>query len=441
MADSFHFSVNIISRGKGKSAVASAAYISGEKIKNEWDGVTHDYTRKEKILVKNIILPDHIPKEFNDRSTLWNKVEMAEKNSNAQLARQFIIGLPKELSLSENKNLVERYIKENLTSQGMIVDYAIHDESQDKNGNIHCHIMTIMRPINEKGEFLAKSKKEYILDEKGEKVLNKNGKPKTRKVELTTWNDTGNVEQWRENFSDLCNKYLERAGAEKRVDHRSFKRQNSDYLPTIHLGSAASAMERKGIETDKGNYNREIRKYNQLVKTIKEEISKEAGQAAQTIISYTIKATKESINLEKEIRKKMNETLEKANGNLKSLMGDEMKIKDLYKKGQLENISIDQIDLKDLKKELNKLGVSFSVMKNKESKNYEIFFQAKDIKVMEYAFKQVIAKENKKEKESILKQIKKYKDLSKNKDKTKEKGKRKVKEKVKPNKKDMTREI
>ena len=131
---------------------------------------------------------------------------------------------------------------------------------------------------------------------------------------------------------------------------------------------------------------------------INEEISKEAGQAAQTVISYTIKAAKESINLDKEIRKKMNETLEKANGNLKSLMGYEMKIKDLYKKGQLENISIDQSNLKDLKKELNKLGVSFSVMKNKESQNYEIFFQAKDIKVMEYAFKQVIAKENKKEK-------------------------------------------
>ena len=174
---------------------------------------------------------------------------------------------------------------------------------------------------------------------------------------------------------------------------------------------------------------------------INEEISKEAGQAAQTIITYTIKAAKESINLDKEIRKKMNETLEKANGNLKSLMGQETKIKDLYKKGQLENISIEQNNLKDLKKELNKLGVSFSVMKNKESKNYEIFFQAKDIKVMEYAFKQVIAKENKKEKESILKQIKKYKDLSKNKDKTKEKVKRKVKEKVKPSKKDMTREI
>lgn len=274
MADSFHFSVNIISRGKGKSAVASAAYISGEKIKNEWDGVTHDYTRKEKVLVKNIILPDHIPKEFNDRSTLWNKVEMAEKNSNAQLARQFIIGLPKELSLSENKNLVERFIKENLTSQGIIVDYAIHDESQDKNGNIHCHIMTIMRPINEKGEFLAKSKKEYILDEKGEKVLNKNGKPKTRKVELTTWNDKGNVEKWRENFSDLCNKYLERAGAEKRVDHRSFKRQGIKQIPTIHLGASASAMERKGIRTEKGDINREIKRQNELLKNIGNEIKK-----------------------------------------------------------------------------------------------------------------------------------------------------------------------
>ncbi|HGA2186977.1 TPA: MobQ family relaxase [Streptococcus agalactiae] len=274
MADSFHFSVNIISRGKGKSAVASAAYISGEKIKNEWDGVTHDYTRKEKVLVKNIILPDHIPKEFNDRSTLWNKVEMAEKNSNAQLARQFIIGLPKELTLSENKNLVERFIKENLTSQGMIVDYAIHDESQDKNGNIHCHIMTIMRPINEKGEFLAKSKKEYILDEKGKKVLNKNGKPKTRKVELTSWNDKGNVEKWRENFSSLCNEYLGKNNIEKRVDHRSFKRQGIKQIPTIHLGASASAMERKGIRTEKGDINREIKKQNELLKNIGNEIKK-----------------------------------------------------------------------------------------------------------------------------------------------------------------------
>lgn len=274
MADSFHFSVNIISRGKGKSAVASAAYISGEKIKNEWDGVTHDYTKKQGVISKEIFLPDHAPKEYKDRKTLWNSVELFEKNSNAQLARNFIISLPKELNIEENKKMIEEYVQNNFVKEGMIVDLAIHDESREGNQNIHAHIMTIVRPINEDGTWGQKSKKEYILDEKGEKILNKNGKPKTRKVELTTWNDKGNVEKWRENFSDLCNKYLERAGAEKRVDHRSFKRQGIKQIPTIHLGASASAMERKGIRTEKGDINREIKKQNELLKNIGNEIKK-----------------------------------------------------------------------------------------------------------------------------------------------------------------------
>lgn len=274
MADSFHFSVNIISRGKGKSAVASAAYISGEKIKNEWNGVTHDYTRKQGVISKEIFLPDHAPKEYKDRKTLWNSVELFEKNSNAQLARNFIISLPKELSIEENKKMIEEYIQTNFVKEGMIVDLAIHDESREGNQNIYAHIMTIVRPINEDGTWGQKSKKEYILDEKGEKILNKNGKPKTRKVELTTWNDKVNVEKWRENFSDLCNKYLERAGAEKRVDHRSFKRQGIKQIPTIHLGASASAMERKGIRTEKGDINREIKKQNELLKNIGNEIKK-----------------------------------------------------------------------------------------------------------------------------------------------------------------------
>lgn len=274
MADSFHFSVNIISRGKGKSAVASAAYISGEKIKNEWDGVTHDYTKKQGVISKEIYLPDHAPEEYKDRKTLWNSVELFEKNSNAQLARNFIISLPKELSIEENKKMIEEYVQNNFVKEGMIVDLAIHDESREGNKNIHAHIMTIVRPINEDGTWGQKSKKEYILDEKGEKVLNKNGKPKTRKVELTSWNDKGNVERWRENFSDLCNKYLERAGAEKRVDHRSFKRQGIKQIPTIHLGASASAMERKGIRTEKGDINREIKKQNELLKNIGNEIKK-----------------------------------------------------------------------------------------------------------------------------------------------------------------------
>ena len=274
MVDSFHFSVNIISRGKGKSAVASAAYISGEKIKNEWDGVTHDYTKKQGVISKEIFLPDHAPKEYKDRKTLWNSVELFEKNSNAQLARNFIISLPKELSIEENKKMIEEYIQTNFVKEGMIVDLAIHDENREGNQNIHAHIMTIVRPINEDGTWGQKSKKEYILDEKGEKILNKNGKPKTRKLELTTWNDKGNVEKWRENFSDLCNEYLAKNKIEKRVDHRSFKRQGIKQIPTIHLGASASAMERKGIRTEKGDINREIKKQNELLKNIGNEIKK-----------------------------------------------------------------------------------------------------------------------------------------------------------------------
>ena len=273
MADSFHFSISMISRGKSKSAVASAAYISCEKLTNEWDGVTHDYHNKKGLLHSQIYLPENIPKEFQDRSFLWNSVELNEKASNAQLARNFIIALPKELSFEENKNLITDFMQENFVSKGMIADLAIHDESNEGNNNIHAHIMTTLRPINEKGQWQAKSKKEYLLDEQGNKILGKNGKPKTRKIELTDWNNKGNTEKWRESFAKICNQYLEKNNLEKRVDHRSFERQGIEEIPTIHLGASASALERKGIETDKGNINREIKKHNSLVKTIRERIS------------------------------------------------------------------------------------------------------------------------------------------------------------------------
>ena len=273
MADSFHFSISMISRGKSKSAVASAAYISCEKLTNEWDGVTHDYHNKKGLLHSQIYLPENIPKEFQDRSFLWNSVELNEKASNAQLARNFIIALPKGLSFEENKNLITDFMQENFVSKGMIADLAIHDESNEGNNNIHAHIMTTLRPINEKGQWQAKSKKEYLLDEQGNKILGKNGKPKTRKIELTDWNNKGNAEKWRESFAKICNQYLEKNNLEKRVDHRSFERQGIEEIPTIHLGASASALERKGIETDKGNINREIKKHNSLVKTIRERIS------------------------------------------------------------------------------------------------------------------------------------------------------------------------
>lgn len=272
MAETFHFSISMISRGKSKSAVASAAYISCEKLTNEWDGVIHDYHNKKGLLHSEIFLPDNIPKEFQDRSFLWNNVELNEKASNAQLARNFIIALPKELSFEENKNLITDFIQANFVSKGMIADLAIHDESNEGNKNIHAHIMTTLRPINEKGQWQPKSKKEYVLDKNGEKIKLKSGNYKTRKVELTDWNDKGNAEKWRESFASLCNRYLEKNNFEKRVDHRSFERQGIEEIPTIHLGASASALERKGIETDKGNINREIKKHNSLVKAIKNKI-------------------------------------------------------------------------------------------------------------------------------------------------------------------------
>lgn len=90
----------------------------------------------------------------------------------------------------------------------MIADLAIHDENQDGNNNIHVHIMTTLRPINEKGKWQPKSKKEYVLDENGEKIKLKSGNYKTRKIELTDWNKRENAEKWRENFANLCNEYL-----------------------------------------------------------------------------------------------------------------------------------------------------------------------------------------------------------------------------------------
>ena len=273
MADSFHFNISIISRGKGKSAVASAAYISCEKLTNEWDGVTHDYHNKKGLGHKEIFLPENAPKEFLDRSTLWNSVELNEKAINAQLARNFIIALPKELSLEENKELIREFIQENFVSKGMIADLAIHQENDEGNGNIHAHIMTTVRPFNQDGTWGAKSKKEYLLDEQGNKILGKNGKPKTRKIDLTDWNNKDNAEKWREHFATLCNQYLEKAGEQKRVDHRSYKRQGKEEIPTIHLGASASALERKGVETEKGNINREIKKHNSIVKAVRERIA------------------------------------------------------------------------------------------------------------------------------------------------------------------------
>ena len=267
----YHCNIGIVSRGKGKSAVAAAAYRSGEKITNEWDGMTHDYTRKRGVVHTEILLPPHAPPSFSDRAALWNSVELYEKAGNAQLAREIDAALPIELSREEQIRLVREYCSSQFVYRGMCVDFAIHDTGS---GNPHCHIMLTMRPLDERGAWAAKSKKEYDLDENGERIRLPSGRYKTHKVDLTGWNDKGNALLWRKAWADISNAYLERAGSPERIDHRSNAERGIDELPTVHMGVAACQMEKKGIATEKGELNRNIQKANRLIREIRVQIGK-----------------------------------------------------------------------------------------------------------------------------------------------------------------------
>lgn len=265
----YHLCIKIISRGKGKSAVAASAYRSGEKIKNEYDGIVHDFTRKGGIAHTEILLPQNAPQEFANRSVLWNSVEKIEKSKNSQLAREIEIALPKELDMEKQIELVRNYVKENFVDVGMCADIAIHDKND---GNPHAHILLTMRPLNEDKTWGAKSKKEYILDENGEKVKLKNGNYKTRKINTVDWNEQDKAEHWRKAWADITNKYLEENSIQEKVDHRSYQRQGIEQIPTIHLGVSATQMEKKGIATDRGNINREIKHQNMILREISRRI-------------------------------------------------------------------------------------------------------------------------------------------------------------------------
>ena len=262
----YHCSIKIVSRGKGKSAVAAAAYRSGEKLTNEWDDLIHDYTKKGGVVHSEILLPAHAPPAFSDRSTLWNSVELSEKSNNAQLAREVEIALPVELSREEQTRLVREYCSSQFVSKGMIADFNLHDTGS---GNPHAHILLTMRPLDENGAWLPKSKKEYVLDESGEKIRLPSGRYKTRKVDLVDWNNRENAEVWRRAWADLANEFLERNDCPERIDHRSYERQGIEQIPTVHVGVSATQMEKKGIVTERGELNRNIKAANRILREIR----------------------------------------------------------------------------------------------------------------------------------------------------------------------------
>ena len=251
--------------------MAAAAYRSGEKLVNEWDGMTHDYTRKGGVVHTEIMLPAHAPPEFQDRSTLWNSVEEIEKSATAQLAREIEVALPVELSRAEQLALVRAFVKDNFVSAGMCADFAIHDKGT---GNPHAHIMLTIRPLKEDGTWGAKCRKVYDLDSQGQRIPDGKGGWKSHREDTTDWNQRSNAEKWRAAWAAYTNRALEAAGRPERIDHRSYKRQSVDKIPSIHMGSAASQMERRGIQTEKGNINREIAADNKLLKEIKARITR-----------------------------------------------------------------------------------------------------------------------------------------------------------------------
>lgn len=222
--DFFHSHTKIVSRNKGRSAVAASAYISGTQMKNTWDGVIHNYTRKRHVIYTEVMLPPNAPLEYADRNMLWNSVEWSETKSNAQLARSIKLSLPAELTHGQNIALIRKYVQENFVNKGMCVELAFHDKSD---GNPHVHILLTMRPLAEDGRWGDKSRLEYILDANGNRTPAKQkGRWKTRKVYTTDWDDRGNVELWRAAAVDAIHEALREAGfTQGFVDHRSYAQQ------------------------------------------------------------------------------------------------------------------------------------------------------------------------------------------------------------------------
>ena len=321
----YHLEAKVISRGTGRSAVAAAAYMSCSQILNDYDGVQHDYTRKRGLVWQQIFLPEYAPAEWSDRGTLWNAVEENEKTKDSRLAREFVVALPVEIGKAEWQNLLTEFIKDNFVADGMCADVCIHDADGH---NPHAHIMVTVRPLAENGQWQYKTEKEYLCVRDGEemgftgaefKQAQKEGWEKQyqykvgRKKEYMTpsaaeaagyerasktpkstrfgrqnpiaarWNSDEQLVLWRSAWADVTNRYLERVGAEARIDHRSHAERGILEQPTIHEGVTARAMEQQGFIADRCELNRQIKADNRLLRELRSAFEKIAKAVKNTV--------------------------------------------------------------------------------------------------------------------------------------------------------------
>lgn len=213
----YHLHAKVGSRSGGKSAVASAAYRSGESLEDNEYGVERDYTRKQGIAYTDMIAPAGSPAWATERQELWNMVEATEKRKDAQLYREVEFSLPVELDRDSQIDLVTKFVTEQYVARGMVADIAIHDK---KDGNPHCHVMLTTREISPDGF--------------GKKVRE--------------WNDKELLKEWRKQWADCANNALEMKGEKSRIDHRTLEAQGIDRLPTVHRGPNRDG-ELKRVET------------------------------------------------------------------------------------------------------------------------------------------------------------------------------------------------
>lgn len=256
----YHFSMQVISRGKGQSAIASAAYRSGERLYSERYDKVSSYHHRDVSPDTMLLKPVHAPDWCLDRERLWNEVEKVEKMKNAQLAREFTVALPVELSAQQQKELLRHFVQEVFVDEGMVADIAIH---RDDVKNPHAHVMLTMRPFLEDGSWGAKSRKEYILDENGETLFTESGAKKSRKIDVNDWNRKEKLQQWRTAWATYANQYLSLAGVDVQISEKSHADLGLEQEPTIHEGYVARKMEQEGRSSDRVEINREVQARNE----------------------------------------------------------------------------------------------------------------------------------------------------------------------------------
>ncbi|MBU9790242.1 MobA/MobL family protein [Lentilactobacillus sp. G22-6] len=248
----FHMSFSNISAGKGRSAIASAAYRSGEKLFDNQEGRHYFYARS--VMPESFILtPENAPEWASDREQLWNEVEKKDRKSNSRYAKEFNVALPVELSESEQKELLTKYVQENFVDEGMVADVAIHRDHPD---NPHAHVMLTNRPFNPDGTWGQKTKTEYILDSHGNKTKTPAGNVRNRKIWLVDWDKKEKITEWRHNWAVSVNQVLEQKNIPDRISEKSFVEQGIADTPMQHEGINSKRYERKAFNQQVKTYRK-----------------------------------------------------------------------------------------------------------------------------------------------------------------------------------------